>query len=102
MPRISLTIRKNKPRTQNKKVYQEIYGDRRWRMLRDWKLKENPVCERCMNMGKTTPADAAHHIIPFDRGKTPEEVETLAYDADNLMSVCNSCHAEIHKKLKGF
>jgi 5-methylcytosine-specific restriction endonuclease McrA len=41
-----------------------------------------------------------HHKIPFETGKTPEEVEKLAYDWDNIESLCEPCHEARHKELK--
>jgi 5-methylcytosine-specific restriction protein A len=97
MPTIKLLKTKDvRVPTTKKKEYQAIYQDRRWRRLRDLKKKNNPICERCENEKRTTPVDEVHHIVPFDWGRTPDEVERLAYDYDNLLSVCTDCHDKIH------
>lgn len=100
MPTIKLlTPRRSSVRTVRKGKYQEIYQDKRWKKLRKAKLRHNPLCERCESRNRITPADEVHHIIPFDRGRTPEETECLAFDYDNLKSVCDPCHDEEHKEL---
>lgn len=100
MPTIKLLRRKrdNVP-TVRKGLYQDIYQDRRWLNLRNHKRRVNPLCERCMELNKVTPMDEVHHKIPFDTGKTKDEIESLAFDWDNLESVCEPCHKTRHKEL---
>ena len=81
-------------------MYQGIYQDKRWKKLRLEKMRVNPLCERCANMDRITPAEEVHHKIPFDIGMTQEQRERLAFDWDNLMSVCNECHDFLHLELK--
>ena len=38
-----------------------------------------------------TPVEEVHHIVPISRGGT--------HAADNLMSLCQSCHNKIHHDL---
>lgn len=66
------------------------YG-RSWRKLRERYAREHPACEICWKEGRLTPTEEVHHIIPLSRGGKN------AYD--NLMSLCRSCHAKLHKKL---
>jgi 5-methylcytosine-specific restriction enzyme A len=80
--------------------YQDIYQDKRWKKLRRLKLINNPTCERCEEKGRTKLADEVHHIIPFDKGNNKDEIDSLAFDYDNLMSLCDKCHDEIHKEIK--
>lgn len=61
-----------------------IYRTARWRKLRAEKLAMSPYCERCPKQEKATSVD---HIIPH-RGR-----EELAFDMDNLQSLCKRCHA---------
>jgi 5-methylcytosine-specific restriction protein A len=101
MPVIKLLKTKRDPvPTIRKGKYQEIYQDKRWRRLRAAKLRANPLCERCEARGRVTPTEEVHHKIPFDQGTTAEEIEELAFDWDNLMSVCDPCHNEEHEKIK--
>lgn len=57
------------------------------------------VCERCFALGKLTPATMVHHI----RHLTPENIGdpkvSLAYD--NLMRLCQDCHAFMHSDHSG-
>jgi 5-methylcytosine-specific restriction enzyme A len=86
--------------TRKKGEYQEIYQDKRWKQLRNAKMKANPLCERCESVDDVVPMQEVHHKIPFNTGKTRDEVEALAFSWDNLESLCESCHEERHKQLK--
>lgn len=100
MPTINLLkTRKKIVSTLRKGKFQEIYQDKRWKRLRAAKLRENPLCERCEIKNKVVPAAEVHHKIPFDRGRTPQEVDDLAFDMDNLQSLCDPCHDEAHEEL---
>lgn len=76
------------------------YNTKQWVNLRDWYIKRNPLCECCLEQGKVTPATEVHHVQPFLQGITDEERWALLTDEDNLMSVCNKCHKELHNQLK--
>jgi 5-methylcytosine-specific restriction protein A len=101
MPKIKL-LRKRRDNviTVRKSEYQHIYQDKRWKFIVAARKRENPLCQRCEAKNKVKPLDEIHHIIPFDTGRTPEEVEALAFDYDNTMSVCEKCHEALHKELK--
>ena len=78
----------------------EIYNSREWKELRIAKLRStNGLCEECMKEGIVTSARCVHHIIPIETARTKEEMRRLAFDWNNLMSLCKSCHARIHKEL---
>ena len=62
------------------------YG-RAWKRIRDRYIAAHPLCEQCVKVGKMTPAEEVHHILPLSRGGTHAE--------ENLMSLCTSCHSEI-------
>jgi len=101
MPTIKLLKRqRDSVPTKRKGEYQNIYQDKRWKKLRDLKAKNEPTCEECWKKGKVKPMDEVHHIIPFQQGKTPEEIESLAFDWDNLISLCEPCHEKAHKRIK--
>ena len=101
MPHIKLLKPKhNSVRTVRKGEYQSIYQDRRWKLLRAAKMRANPLCEVCEAKGRVTPTKDVHHKKPFDTGTTKEEIEVLAFDYYNLLSVCDPCHKNEHKKLK--
>lgn len=58
----------------------------RWRSLRALKLHTDPLCEVCQRANQITPAQHVHHLKP--RKSHPE----LAFDFDNLESICIPCH----------
>ncbi len=62
------------------------YG-RTWKRIRDRYIAAHPLCERCLKVGRLTPAEEVHHIVPLSKGG--------AHDESNLMSLCTSCHSEI-------
>ena len=101
MPTIKLlTKRRDSVPTKRKQEYQEVYQDKRWMKLRNHKRRVNPLCERCEGMNKVVPMKEVHHRKPFQEGRTKEEIEELAYDWENLESVCPECHEARHKELK--
>lgn len=75
---------------------QKVYHSSLWRNLRLWKLNENPLCEICLIERKVTGADHIHHLKSFVGIENKVERDKVAYDPDNLMSVCETCHARIH------
>ena len=78
----------------------EIYNSREWKELRIAKLRStNGLCEECLKEGIITAARCVHHVVPIETARTKEEMRRLAFDWNNLMSLCKSCHARIHKEL---
>lgn len=75
---------------------QEVYQSALWKKIRLHKLMTDPLCEVCLLMGKTTGGDHVHHMISFVNATDRIERDRLAYDTDNLMTVCESCHGRIH------
>lgn len=93
------TIYKPKRRNNsfNRKERMSIYNTTRWRKLRLVKLRDNPLCEICEKKGITRLADDVHHIQSFMSVSDPEARRVLAFDYDNLMSLCDECHSAVHK-----
>jgi 5-methylcytosine-specific restriction protein A len=48
-------------------------------------LRNHPLCEACMEQGRTTPATDVHHIIARRSGGPDEE--------GNLQALCHACHS---------
>ena len=86
------------PKQQKDK--QEIYNSREWRELRILKLRANPLCEVCEREGIVTAAHAVHHRHPIEESTSKAEMRKWAFIWDNLVSVCDACHAKIHKEMK--
>lgn len=86
---------------------QEIYNSREWKELTILKKRANPLCEQCIKDGEAIgipggyvkSVECVHHIIPIETARTKEEMRRLAFDWNNLMSLCKSCHARIHKEI---
>lgn len=100
MPTINLGKPKRRDKTVNKKAQQAIYQDPRWKRLRASKIQDNPLCECCEAKGIVTQTQEVHHKKPWETGATPEEQEELAFDYNNLLSVCTPCHKEEDRKIK--
>lgn len=82
--------------TPMRDLRKEAYQNTQWRKLRITYLKEHPLCEECLNKGKVTAATSVHHKnSPFKNG---EINWNLLLDYDNLESICNECHGELHSK----
>lgn len=78
-------------RNYNFKLKEErkrFYCCKEWRTLREIKLNQNPLCERCEKKDKLIPAVDIHHKIDLvDDG-------SKCLDLDNLESLCKECHTE--------
>lgn len=74
----------------------QIYNTSFWKKLRQKKLSENPLCENCLDSEVITKAVEIHHIIPFMRGFDRQAKLKLAYNLNNLKSLCLKCHYKIH------
>ena len=62
------------------------YTTQRWQRLRRLKLREHPLCQACLQVGRIEPAVAVDHRVPIKRGGDPfPHLEQLA-------SLCESCH----------
>lgn len=89
------------PYAHHTKASAQYYHNSLWTKLAQWYKKHHPFCERCEAMEKTTPATQVHHKIPFMKGITDEDKWKLLLDEDNLMSVCDQCHVDIHNEMNG-
>lgn len=97
MPVINLPKKKRHNYYKNANI-QKYYNCDRWRKLRISKLMNNPLCEMCLANEVVRQADEVHHIVKYSSGKTEDEKNRLAYDYENLMSLCKECHRMIHNR----
>lgn len=81
------------------KQYIKLINSHRWHQVRHAQMVAEPLCERCKEDGRITPATEVHHRTPVERGKTFEERTQLAYDTSNLESLCHACHKARHAEL---
>ena len=78
------------------KDYIRLINNQKWRNLRNKKIQLNPLCEECGEQLATE----VHHKIPIEYySDKPDLMEELAYDINNLESVCHECHKMIHAKM---
>lgn len=77
---------------------QKIYNTAKWKKIREAYFQTHPLCEECLSNGKTVPAVEVHHIREISNGTTIEEMQDIAYNSNNLMSLCVECHHNIHTK----
>ena len=82
------------------KNYQHLLNSKRWKQLRQWKLEQNPLCELCEREGKVVSAIDVHHKVPVESARTPDEMERLAFDPNNLQALCIPCHAKVHREAR--
>ena len=85
-----------------------IYNSKEWKQLRAEKLRSQPLCEMCIKKGIEAgvpggyirSAHCVHHIVPIETATTLEDMRRLAINCElsDLMSLCDQCHAEIHKQ----
>ena len=85
--RAELERKKNFYATARHNMWSAMYASPKWKALRDATLRSEPYCQFC-----GAPATEVHHVRPHNGD--PE----LFYDADNLMSICHSCHVKETQK----
>lgn len=62
-----------------------FYNSTPWRKLRGHQLKHYPLCIECESKGLITSATTVDHVKPIEAGGE-------ALDANNVQSMCTSCH----------
>lgn len=80
--------------------YRQLINSQRWVKLRAKKASASPLCEKCMEKGLTTPMEEVHHKVPIESAPDFETMKLLAFDINNLQSLCRECHKEAHRELK--
>ena len=107
MPKITLLRDVRRPKIEHEhhtpiqfndrsKFWSTYYNSALWRTTRlEYKTK-HPICERCLHEGRVTPMTDVHHMCRFGQGRTASERWQLLTDMDNLVSLCDKCHHEVH------
>jgi len=99
MPTIKPTFTKRIPKipSNSRKTRVKIYASPIWQKLRQEYLSDNPLCQLCLKEGRLSNGDHIHHIISPFSSNHPEQ---LAFDYDNLLTLCENCHGRIHGEKK--
>lgn len=63
---------------------------RTWKRIRDKCATEHLFCEQCYAKGVLVPTEEIYHKLPLSEGGT--------HDRSNLITLCKSCHSQIHAK----
>ena len=80
------------------KNYQRLLNSKRWQEVKRivWQ-RTNGLCEECMKQGIVRAGVDCHHIVPVEKATTPQEMERLCFDVNNVRLLCIACHSAIHK-----
>ena len=73
--------------------YQHLYRTYKWQKIRKAHITEHPLCEMCLQQGKTTLARVVDHITPH-RGN-----EVLFYSGP-FQSLCYPHHNSTKQKME--
>lgn len=86
-----------------------MFNDKRWPAIKAvvWE-RDGARCQICkregiengIDDGYITAGFACHHILPFESAKSQAEMERLFFDPNNIILVCKTCHARLHKELR--
>ena len=81
--------------------HQALYNSKQWHQLKaDTIRRAEGLCERCKAEGFITPGVDCHHIVPWETGRTMEEVKRLFFNPNNLRLLCIPCHIKTHQELR--
>lgn len=64
--------------------------------MRQVKLRAFPLCEVCMIEGRIKGGEHVHHLRSFMGIQDKARRDAVAYDPENLMTVCEVCHGRLH------
>jgi len=72
-----------------RKTRQRFYRSSEWQILRKWILSRHPLCEKCIDNDRITPATELHHKIDI------KDDPSKRLDTNNLQPLCKKCHDDI-------
>ena len=72
-----------------------LYHSREWAHVREQAMvRDHYLCQRCMSLGRVTPAVIVHHVVHLTPGNVNDP--RIALDLSNLTCLCRDCHAIVH------
>ena len=96
MPYIKRPHKEKTKRSRHSNQSARYYNSHQWKLLRKWYITTHPLCEECLALGISTPADDVHHRVEFMNGKDDAERWELLLSETNLESLCKMHHQQIH------
>lgn len=76
---------------EGKGIKEFDYNGKKWKNKAEKiKRRDKYRCVWCRRYGKTSPAEVVHHI------KRVEDYPELAFENENLVSLCRKCHNKAH------
>jgi 5-methylcytosine-specific restriction protein A len=81
-----IPIEKLKQSHKKRPYYHAWYSSQRWKELRIYYLKLNPLCVYCLKDKLYTPSTVVDHIVSHRGNKT------MFWDINNLQALCKPCH----------
>lgn len=92
-------LKKAKNKSRIKRIKEDknkdIYNSKKWKTLRNYYIKNHPLCYICELKGVAKIAEDVHHIDSFSRYIGDERIEK-AFDINNLMTLCKYHHSQLH------
>src|SRR5690625_2439374 len=89
---------------QTKEQRMKFYKSKEWRKLRQFILeRDNYECQECKRKGYVTLTDESKHkTLDVDHIKELEDYPELAFEPDNLETLCIRCHNRKHNRFQGW
>ena len=85
-----ITRNKNYDKYQRDKIATKFYKSTQWvKVRRQVMVRDNLLCQHCLDVKKITKANMVHHIIELKRDWSKR------LELNNLISLCNTCHNKI-------
>lgn len=82
--------------SEKRKIRQKIYHTTEWDKLRLAHLQSEPLCRVCSLLGIVKAGECVHHIHTFIGTNTKEQMYDIAFDGDNLVTLCTYHHSLLH------
>ena len=78
-----------------KEFSKTFYKSKTWQRVRKyvWQ-RDNGLCQDCLKKGLITPGKEVHHIVELTEDNISDA--SIALDANNLITLCKSCHEARH------
>lgn len=86
-----LLRQKEYDRHARNKESQAIYNNTAWlKINKRIRVRDKGLCIACYKNNRITYCNVVHHIVPVN------EDMSLVYSSNNLISLCNKCHSQVH------